>query len=57
MDPQQVHQAEVPVQLVHDSFRLLQMEMGAQGLVKQIRDFSGEGTKCFQDWIKYNGMI
>ena len=52
MDPQQAHQAEVPVQVMHDSFRLLQKEMRAQGLVKQIRDFSGEGTKLFQDWLK-----
>lgn len=44
--------AEVPAQIVHDSFKLLQMEMRAQGLVKQIRDFSGEGTKRFRDWLK-----
>ena len=44
--------AEVPAQIVHDSFKLLQMEMRAQGLVKQIRDFSGEGAKRFRDWLK-----
>ena len=31
---------------------MLQMEMRAQGLVKQIRDFSGEGVKWFRDWLK-----
>lgn len=44
--------AEVPAQIVHDSFKLLQLEMRAQGLVKQIRDFSGEGAKRFRDWMK-----
>ena len=44
--------AEVPAQIVHDSFKMLQMEMRAQGLVKQIRDFSGEGVKRFRYWLK-----
>lgn len=41
--------AEVAV--LRDSFRILQMEMRANALGRQIRDFSGEGGKRFKDWL------
>ena len=49
MDPQG-HPAEVPAQLFRDSFRALQIEMRANALSKQIRDFAGEGSKRFK-WL------
>ena len=50
MDPQG-HPAEVPAQLFRDSFRALQIEMRANALSKQIRDFAGEGSKRFKEWL------
>lgn len=37
--------------VIRDSFRTLQMEMRANALSRQIRDFSGDGGKRFKDWL------
>ena len=41
----------VPVEMLQESFRLIQTEMRASALVRQIRDFSGEGERRFAEWL------
>ena len=47
MDPQD-HPDEIPAQLFRDSFRAVQIEMYANALSKQVRDFAGERSKRFK---------
>ena len=42
----------IPARLVKESFTLLQMELRAQGLTRQIRDFNGEGSRRMREWLK-----
>lgn len=43
---------DIPARVMQDSFYQLQMEMRAQNLVKQIRDYAGEGSRRFRDWLR-----
>ena len=57
MDPIQVplprdEPEQIPLHVMQTSFHNLQMEMRAQSMSKQIRDFSGEGSRRFREWLK-----
>ena len=45
------HQQDIPAQVFRDSFKMLQVEMRANALAKEIRDLSGERSKRFKDWL------
>ena len=40
------------VDMVRDSCREIQLELRSQAVVKNIRDFDGEGSKRFRDWLR-----
>ena len=40
------------VNMVRDSCREIQLELRAQAVVKNIRDFDGEGSKRFREWLR-----
>ena len=43
---------EVPLEVVAHNFKQLQLELRAQGLTQHIRNFAGEGSKRFTEWVK-----
>ena len=54
MDPANVPLPDeiIPVAVVQDSFKQLQLEIRADSLSKHVRDFNGEGSRRFQEWIR-----
>ena len=40
------------VDMVRDSCREIQLELRSQAVVKNIRDFDGEGSKRFREWLR-----
>ena len=44
----------IATEVVHNSFKQLQLELRAQGLSKHIRGFNGEGfrSRRFQEWVR-----
>ena len=39
-------------QVIQASFHDLKLEIRAQGLIKSVRDYSGEGTRKFKAWVR-----
>ena len=40
------------VNMVRDSCREIQLELRSQAVVTNIRDFDGEGSKRFREWLR-----
>ena len=54
MDPNQfpLPADELTAQVIHENFHHLWMELRAQTLSKQIRDFSEDGSRRFREWLR-----
>ena len=53
MDPNQIPlPAENPLENVREVVRELQLELRAQGVSKQIRDYDGQGGRKFREWLR-----
>ena len=42
----------VSAEVIQQGFKEVQMELRAQGLAKQVREYNGEGNRCFHEWRK-----
>ena len=42
---------DIPAKVFRESFKQLQLEMRANCMSKQIREFTGEGAKRFKYWL------
>ena len=42
----------VPAQVIQQGFKEVQMELRAQNLARQIREFKGDGSRHFHDWLR-----
>ena len=43
---------DLPLDVFSNNMKALQLELRAQGLVKEIRNFEGEGSRRFTNWLK-----
>ena len=42
----------VPAQVIQQGFKEVQMELRAQNLARQIREFNGDGSRRFNEWLR-----
>ena len=52
MDPNAAPLPQDPIEIVRDTIKNLQLELRAQGASKQIRDFDGQNSRKFREWLR-----